>query len=81
MPVGPQGQKRPADTVGCAVKVCRIAVGDETEELDRDRPTKTLQARKGAYARAKSLSPERRAEIGREAAAVRWMKGDEDGGE
>lgn len=32
MPKGPQGQKRPADVIGAAVKVMRIATGEETEE-------------------------------------------------
>ncbi len=35
MPIGPQGQKRPADVIGCAVKVCRIATGEEEEEKQR----------------------------------------------
>src|SRR5260370_35378191 len=31
MPRGPQGQKRPADVIGNAVKVMRIATGEEEE--------------------------------------------------
>ena len=31
MPRGPNGERRPADTVGCAVVVAKIATG-ETEE-------------------------------------------------
>ena len=27
MPVGPRGQRRPSDVVGCAVKVMQIATG------------------------------------------------------
>ena len=34
MPKGPRGEKRPADVIGNAVKVMRIATGEETEELD-----------------------------------------------
>ena len=30
----PRGEKRPADVIGNAVKVMRIATGEETEELD-----------------------------------------------
>jgi hypothetical protein len=37
MPKGPQGQKRPADVIGNAVKVMRIATGEEIEELETDR--------------------------------------------
>jgi hypothetical protein len=34
MPKGPQGQKRPADVIGNAVKVMRIATGEIEEEVD-----------------------------------------------
>jgi hypothetical protein len=34
MPKGPQGQKRPADVIGNAVRVMRIATGDAEEEYD-----------------------------------------------
>ena len=37
MPKGPRGEKRPADVIGNAVKVMRIATGEETEELETDR--------------------------------------------
>src|SRR4051794_840015 len=33
MPKGPRGEKRPADVIGAAVRVMRIATGEETEEL------------------------------------------------
>ncbi len=33
MPKGPRGEKRPADVIGNAVRVMRIATGEETEEL------------------------------------------------
>ena len=33
MPRGPRGEKRPADVIGNAVKVMRIATGEETETL------------------------------------------------
>jgi hypothetical protein len=33
MPRGPRGEKRPADVIGNAVKVMRIATGEKTEEL------------------------------------------------
>ena len=32
MPTGPKGQKRPADVIGSAVKVMRIATGEEPED-------------------------------------------------
>ncbi len=35
-PTGPKGEKRPADVIGNAVKVMRIATGEETDELPDD---------------------------------------------
>ena len=74
MPRGPQGQKRPADVVGNAVTVMRIATGEEEEEYEddgKDPAAKALGA-KGGQARAKKLTPEQRSEIARKAAAKRW---------
>jgi hypothetical protein len=34
MPKGPKGEKRPADVIGNAVRVMRIATGDAEEEYD-----------------------------------------------
>ena len=76
MPTGPKGQKRPADVIGNAVKVMRIATGEEVEELDDDgknAAAKELGA-KGGRKRAENMTPERRAEIARKAAAKRWGK-------
>jgi hypothetical protein len=36
MPTGPKGEKRPADVIGNAVSVMRIATGEETENLPTD---------------------------------------------
>ena len=47
MPRGPRGEKRPANVIGDAVKVMRIATGDETEELEIDR-VKSAAAELGA---------------------------------
>lgn len=33
MPRGPKGEKRPADVIGNAVHVMKIATGEEKEEL------------------------------------------------
>ena len=76
MPKGPQGQKRPRDVVSNAVRVMRIATGEAQEEYDddgKDPAAKALGA-KGGKARAKNLTPERRSEIARKAAAKRWSK-------
>lgn len=77
MPTGPKGQKRPADVVSNAVRIARIATGEEPEELpEDDGKDKAAQAlgKKGGKARAESMTPERRAEIARKAASTRWSK-------
>ena len=71
MPKGPQGQKRPADVIGAAVKVMRIATGEETEEIAVKSAAAEL-GRRGGKARAAVLSKKRRAEIARKAAKKRW---------
>lgn len=74
MPTGPKGEKRPGDVVGAAVKVARIATGEETEELTDDGKSKAavLLGRKGGEARAKAMPEKRRKEIAKKAASVRW---------
>ncbi len=73
MPRGPKGEKRPADVIGNAVHVMRIATG-EAEDTPRD-PAKEYARKgglKGGKARARSLSPEQRSEIAKKAASKRW---------
>ena len=74
MPKGPQGQKRPADVIGNAVKVMQIATGEIEEEIDGDGKNKAAVelGRRGGKARAEKLSKERRSEIAKAAAAKRW---------
>jgi len=72
MPRGPRGEKRPADVIGNAVKVMRIATGEDTEELPQ--PERINAGRRGGPARAKALTPQQRAEIARAAAQARWKK-------
>ena len=71
MPKGPQGQRRPADVVGCAVHVARIATG-EISESGYAQPNKRKSGLAGAKARAATINPERRSEIARAAAETRW---------
>lgn len=76
MPKGPNGEKRPADAIGLAVMIGRIATGeveDVAPDDGKDPAAKALGA-KGGKARASRLSPERRAEIAKAAAAKRWGK-------
>lgn len=76
MPTGPKGQKRPADVIGNAVKIMRIATGedaDDTPDDGKDPAAKALGA-KGGKKRAENMTAERRAEIAKKAAAKRWGK-------
>lgn len=78
MPTGPKGEKRPADVIANAVRVMQIATGEAEETFaDDDGKDKAAQAlgRKGGAARAAKMTPERRAEIAKAAAAKRWAKG------
>ena len=73
MPKGPKGQKRPADVIGAAVMVGRIATG----EIEDAKPLEGKEyARKGGLkggvARAKILSPKQRKEIAKKGAKARW---------
>ena len=77
MPTGPKGQKRPADVIGNAVKVARIATGEDGDAVAETPPKDEAAAclgRRGGAARAKKLTPEQRSEIARKAAAERWGK-------
>jgi len=75
VPTGPRGQKRPADVIDNAVHVMRIATGEVEDTAPDDGKDKAAQAlgRKGGAARAKAMTPERRAEIAEKAAAKRWQ--------
>jgi hypothetical protein len=74
MPKGPRGEKHPADAVGAAVRVARISVGDEPDDRqDVPDPSPAQQLGKlGGAARARKLTPQRRADIARKAAEKRW---------
>ncbi len=77
MPKGPNGEKRPADVIGNAVHVMRIATGEIDEGTPPDDgkdPAAVSMGKRGGVARAKSMTPERRAEIARTAAERRWKK-------
>ncbi len=76
MPKGPKGEKRPADVVSNAVRIARIATGEEEEELTEDGKDKAAVSlgRKGGKARAEALSKKKRADIAKKAAAARWKK-------
>lgn len=71
MPSGPSGQKRPADAVGCAVTVAKIATGEIKETLAK-KSGRVRSGYAGAKARAEKLTKEERREIAAKAAAARW---------
>jgi len=75
MPKGPSGQKRPADAIGAAIRVARIATGEEQEDETGAPKAKAKAGRKGAAARAKALTPQQRSEIASIAATARWKRG------
>jgi hypothetical protein len=56
MPRGPKGEKRPADVIGAAVTVGRIATGDVTEDIkDSGDDSAATLGRRGGRARAAKL--------------------------
>jgi hypothetical protein len=76
MPRGPKGERRPADVIGNAVHVMRVLTGEIEETIPDDGkdPAARALGKKGGAARAKSMTPERRAEIAKKAARSRWRK-------
>ncbi len=75
MPTGPKGQKRPADAIGAAIMVGKIATG----EIDESAPTEdgknaaaVALGRMGGKARAEGMTAKRRKEIASKAAKKRW---------
>lgn len=74
MPKGPRGEKRPADVIGNAIKVARIATGEEQDDasaVGKD-PAAVSMGKKGGAARAASMTPAQRSQIAKKAAAKRW---------
>jgi hypothetical protein len=76
MPSGPKGEKRPADVIGNAVKVMRIATGEESDATPDDGKNKAAQAlgKLGGAARAKSMTAKERSAVAKKAAKSRWGK-------
>ena len=62
MPRGPRGEKRPADVIGNAVHVMRIATGEIEDKTAPDHARKG--GLKGGAARARKLSETERLHIG-----------------
>jgi hypothetical protein len=70
MPKGPKGEKRHADVVKNAVLIMKIATG----EVDDVTSARVAGRKRSGKARAKSLTPAKRRDIARTAAAARWKK-------
>jgi hypothetical protein len=73
MAKGPRGERRPADVIGAAIMVARIATG-EIKDNPKEPSAGADLGRKGGMARAKKLSREKRREIAENAAKKRWGK-------
>lgn len=76
MPKGPQGQKRPADAIGLAVLVGKIATGEAKDDADPTKDHHRRGGKAGGKSRASALPPEKRQEIARKAARARWPERD-----
>jgi hypothetical protein len=74
MPRGPKGEKRPADVIGNAIHVMRIATGEIEESGEPETKAAAALGRRGGMARAASLTPKQRTKIAKAAAAARWKK-------
>ena len=74
MPTGPKGQKRPADAIGNAVMIGRIATGEieDTTTDDGKNAAAVALGRMGGKARAAGMTAKRRKEIAKKAAKARW---------
>jgi hypothetical protein len=73
MPRGPKGEKRPADVIGNAIHVMRVATGEIEEDYGKA-PKRAKGGRKGGKARAAALTAEQRSKIAHAAASARWKK-------
>lgn len=75
MPTGPRGERRPADSIGLAVMVGKIATGDIQDEARAETSAAAAAlGRRGGQARAKNLSADERSAIARKAATARYAK-------
>ncbi|MEA2934374.1 MAG: hypothetical protein QOD74_1020 [Variibacter sp.] len=76
MPKGPKGERRPADVNARAVVIAKIATGEIEHVTTEDGKNAAAVAlgRMGGRARADKMTPKRRKEVAKRAAAVRWSK-------
>jgi hypothetical protein len=74
MPKGPNGQKRPADAIGLAVMIGKIATGEIDDATETSNIKKKIVGHAGGKARAIAVAKDKRTEIARTAASARWKK-------
>jgi hypothetical protein len=76
MPRGPKGEKRPADVIGAAVMIGKIATGeiDDLTTEDGKNAAAVALGRMGGRARAERMTAKRRKEIAQKAAEKRWKR-------
>jgi len=74
MPKGPRGEKRPADAIGLAVMIGKIATGEIEDEAGATKSAAAQLGSLGGKKRAANMTPERRREIAQAAATKRWAK-------
>jgi hypothetical protein len=73
---GPKGEKRPADVIGAAVMIAKIATGeiDDLTTDDGKNAAAVALGRMGGKARAAGMTAKKRSEIAKKAAKSRWDK-------
>ena len=77
MPRSPKGEKRPADAIGNAIMIAKIATGEIADITTGDGKNAAAVAlgRMGGKAGAEGMTAKRRKEIAKKAAKIRWNKG------
>ena len=74
MPKGSRGEKRTAGVIGLAVMIGKITTGEFEDEREAASSAAAQLGSLGGMKRAANMTPERRAEIAKAAAAKRWAK-------
>jgi hypothetical protein len=76
MPRGPKGERRPADAIGHAIMIAKIATGEIEDVTTEDGKNAAAVAlgRMGGEAREAGMSARKRKEIAKKAAEKRWAK-------
>jgi hypothetical protein len=74
MPRAPKGEKHPADAIGNAIMIAKIATGeiDDITTDDGKNAAAVALGRMGGKARAAGMTAKRRKEIASKAAEKRW---------